>query len=502
MITEETAIPLRRPADAAPARMQALSRLPVFFALTRKRVVVAGGNAAAAWKVELLAAAGAAVEVYASAPCDELRDIALAPPAGSVEIFERPWQRAVFDGATLAIGAFDDDTQAAQFQAAARGAGVPCNVVDRPKFCDFSFGAIVNRSPMVVAVSTDGAAPVFAQAVRSRIEAMLPQGFSRWADAARDWRERVKQSGLPFNGRRMFWQHFTRRAVRSPNTAPSEGDFEQLLCQTRIGAPTAEQGSVTLVGAGPGDPELLTLRALRALQSADVILFDDLVSKEILDFARREAKRMLVGKTGHGPSCKQSEINELMVGLAQSGRRVVRLKGGDPMVFGRASEEIEACKRAGVAIEVVPGITAAQGAASALRISLTHRNTARRVQYLTGHAEDGALPSDIDYASIADPRATTIIYMPKKTLATLVSKAIAAGLDPRTPALAITHATRPEESWVAAPISDLARTACPDGPTLVMIGSVCDLLRESTVESGSRKSHRPNKYLLGDERMA
>ncbi len=147
-----------------------------------------------------------------------------------------------------------------------------------------------------------------------------------------------------------------------------------------------------------------------------MILFDDLVSKEVLDFARREARRMLVGKTGHGPSCKQSEINALMIGLAKSGRRVVRLKGGDPMIFGRAGEEIDACRDAGIVVEIVPGITAAQGAASRLGISLTHRNAARRVQYLTGHGEDGALPADIDYASLADPRATTIVYMPKKTL--------------------------------------------------------------------------------------
>ena len=165
----------------------------------------------------------------------------------------------------------------------------------------------------------------------------------------------MKQSGLPFNGRRLFWQNFTSAALQNPNGTPTSADFERLLQETRTQAPAAEQGSVTLVGAGPGDPELLTLRALRALQSADVILYDDLVSKEVLDFARREAKRMLVGKTGHGPSCKQSEINALMVGLARSGRRVVRLKGGDPMIFGRAGEEIEACRKAGIAIEVVPG---------------------------------------------------------------------------------------------------------------------------------------------------
>ena len=250
---------------------------------------------------------------------------------------------------------------------------------------------------------------------------------------------------------------------------------------------------MTLVGAGPGDPELLTLRAVRALQSADVILYDDLVSNEVLDFARREAKRMLVGKVGHGPSCKQSEINTLMVGLAKSGRRVVRLKGGDPMIFGRAGEEIAACREACIAMEIVPGITAAQGAASRLGLSLTHRSAARRVQYLTGHGDNGLLPEDIDWRSVADPAATTVIYMPKKTLRQFANRALAAGLDPATPALAIANATQPGEEVVSAKISELADAALPDGPTIVMIGSVCRAATNSvhSSESGSPVSGSP-----------
>jgi uroporphyrin-III C-methyltransferase/precorrin-2 dehydrogenase/sirohydrochlorin ferrochelatase len=250
-----------------------------------------------------------------------------------------------------------------------------------------------------------------------------------------------------------------------------------LLQETKQEAPSAEPGSVTLVGAGPGDPELLTLRAVRALQSADVILFDDLVSKDVLDFARREARRMLVGKSGHGPSCKQSEINTLMIGLAKAGRRVVRLKGGDPMIFGRAGEEIEACHSADISIEIVPGVTAAQGAASRLGISLTHRKAARRVQYITGHGEDGDLPTDIDWCSIADPTATTVVYMPKKTLPALVENAIAAGLDPKTPAIAIAQATRPDETIISGTIADLATAQLPAGPTMVMIGQTCSSFR-------------------------
>jgi len=216
---------------------------------------------------------------------------------------------------------------------------------------------------------------------------------------------------------------------------------------------------------------------VRALQSADVILFDDLVAPDILDFARREAKKMLVGKTGHAPSCKQDDINALMIALAKAGRRVVRLKGGDPMIFGRADEEIAACRAAAIAVEVVPGITTAQGAASRLLVSLTHRGKARRVQYLTGHAagngRDGKLPADIDWASVADPAVTTVVYMPTKTLPELVANAVQAGLDPATPAVAVERATRADERVIAATIADLpARLAAEalTGPVIVMIG--------------------------------
>jgi uroporphyrin-III C-methyltransferase/precorrin-2 dehydrogenase/sirohydrochlorin ferrochelatase len=245
---------------------------------------------------------------------------------------------------------------------------------------------------------------------------------------------------------------------------------------------TAEAGSVVLVGAGPGDPELLTLRAVRALQSADVILFDHLVSPEILDFARREAKKMLVGKTGHAPSCRQDDINALMVSLAKAGRRVVRLKGGDPMIFGRADEEIAACRNAGIAVDIVPGVTTAQAAASRLKISLTRRAEARRVQYITGHGRDGKLPDDIDWTSLADPAVTTVVYMPTKTLPELVAKALEGGLDPATPAVAVERATRSDERLIGSNIADLpARlaAAAPSGPIVVMIGRVFADYREN-----------------------
>jgi uroporphyrin-III C-methyltransferase/precorrin-2 dehydrogenase/sirohydrochlorin ferrochelatase len=333
---------------------------------------------------------------------------------------------------------------------------------------------------LVIGISTDGAAPVFAQAIRAKLEAFLPRGFAAWAAAAARWRARVKDSELPFAGRRKFWQVFTAHAVNNPESKPSENDFERFIAEVRGAGSAVENGLVTLVGAGPGDPELLTLRAVRALQSADVILFDDLVSRDVLDFARREARKMLVGKTGFGPSCKQDDINALMVGLAQQGKRVVRLKGGDPLIFGRAGEEIEACRAANIAVEIVPGITAAQGAAAKLGLPLTDRKHARRLQYITGHAKDGKLPDDLDWKSLADPTATTAIYMPTRTLAALVEKAIAEGLDPHTPAIAIARATRPDQQVVASSIGELpARlsAATLPGPVLVLMGRMMGEVR-------------------------
>jgi len=465
----EAAHMIRAPAEIRSTRIGALARLPVFIALDNKRAVVAGGSQAAAWKAELLSAAGARVEVFAAAPGEEMLALAAAPPRGAVIVHERAWNAGDFNSAAIAIADCADDQEAAAFATAARAKGVPVNVIDRPAFCDFSFGAIVNRSPLVIGISTDGASPVFGQAIRAKIEALIPKGFARWADAARAWRPRVQALALPFRGRRNFWERFTERAVAAPNAAPTDADLDALLQPAT--AQTA--GSVILVGAGPGDPELLTLRAVRALQSADVILFDDLVAPDILDFARREAKKMLVGKTGHAPSCKQDDINALMIALAKAGRRVVRLKGGDPMIFGRADEEIAACRAAAIAVEVVPGITTAQGAASRLLVSLTRRGKARRVQYLTGHGRDGKLPADIDWASVADPAVTTVVYMPSKTLPELVANAVQAGLDPATPAVAVERATRADERVIAATIADLpARLAAEasSGPVVVMIG--------------------------------
>jgi uroporphyrin-III C-methyltransferase/precorrin-2 dehydrogenase/sirohydrochlorin ferrochelatase len=480
----------RKPIDSRPPRMDRLARLPVFFALAGKRAVIAGGGAAAAWKAELLSAAGAHVDVYASVCTDDMRIIAADPPQGPILIHDREWTKTDFADAAIAVGEFGDDTAACCFAEAARTAGVAVNVIDKPQFCDFAFGAIVNRSPLVIGISTDGAAPVFGQAIRAKIEALIPFGFKHWAQAALRLRPAVQARKLPFRARRGFWERFTDRAVAAPDQAPNDADLLALLAQAdhqTIG----HAGRVMLVGAGPGDPELLTLRAVRALQSADVILFDELVGPGVLDFARREAKKMLVGKTGYGPSCKQDDINALMVSLAKAGRRVVRLKGGDPMIFGRANEEIAACRAACIAVEVIPGITSAQAAASRLGVSLTSRGEARRLQFITGHDRGGKLPGDIDWTSIADPSVTTVVYMPKKTLAELATTAIARGLDPTTPAIAMANISRPEEAMISGPIADLAEkleSAAPSGPVLVLIGRAMAQAQQAAISEPKAKS--------------
>ena len=481
----------RTPSEERPARMDALARLPVFLALEGKRAVLAGGSAAAAWKAELLSAAGAHVEVYAEEFSDDMLHVAQDAASGAVTMYRRAWTKEDMFGAAIAVGGFAEDSEAERFAAAARAAGVRVNVIDKPAFCDFSFGAIVNRSPLVIGISTDGAAPVFAQAIRAKLEALLPKGFADWAAAAGRWRAKLKETGLSFAARRKFWQAFTAQAVKNPLGAPSESDFGRFIAEVKSLGAAVEHGSVTLVGAGPGDPELLTLRAVRALQSADVILFDDLVSRDVLDFARREARKMLVGKTGFGPSCKQDDINALMIGLAKQGKRVVRLKGGDPLIFGRAGEELSACEAAGITVEVVPGITAAQGAAAKLGIPLTDRGHARRLQYITGHARDGRLPDDIDWRSMIDPSVTTAVYMPAKTLDALVARALIEGLDPRTPAIAISRATRPDQQAIAGPICDLPErlkvTVLP-GPLLVMIGSVCEAVESQLASAKNQRA--------------
>ncbi|RAI41033.1 siroheme synthase CysG [Rhodoplanes roseus] len=462
--------PDRRPEETRAGGLAPLAVLPVFVPLRGHRAVVLGGNAGAAWKARLLASAGARVDVIAAELSEGMREAPGTVPDGSVTLHQRPWAAGDLAGARVVIVALEDAEEAQRAVDVARQSGAIVNAVDRPELCDVQFGAIVNRSPLVVGISTDGAAPVLAQTLRSRIEALVPVGLARWLAAAKLWRDEVAGRIASMPARRAFWQRFADRAFGEPDRAPTPDDLDDLLA----GGTDETGGSVTLVGAGPGDPELLTLAAVRALRGADVVLYDDLVSPDVLAFARREARTMLVGKTGHRPSCRQEDINVLMIGLARQGKRVVRLKSGDPGVFGRGGEEIAAAHEAGIPVAIVPGVTAAQGAAARLGVSLTERGVARRVQYVTGHDRDGALPEDLNGAALADPGVTTAVYMPRRTVPALVARALAAGLPAATPAVAIVDATRPGERRVITTVGDLkdAIATLPAGPCLVLIGDV------------------------------
>jgi uroporphyrin-III C-methyltransferase/precorrin-2 dehydrogenase/sirohydrochlorin ferrochelatase len=441
----------------------------VFLDLKGRRVVVAGDGDGAVWKAELAAAAGGNVQVYAPQPGAELLTLQRSPPAGSIEVVARSWTADDLSGAHIAIGALEGEEGEA-FAVAAGKLGVPVNVVDTPGLSTFSFGTIINRAPVTVAVGTDGSAPVLGQAIRARIEALLHPALGSWVQAAKGLRDIVK-ARLPMGpARREIWRRFADRALAA-TSPPQTADLEALFR-----AETREGGSVALVGAGPGDPELLTLKALRALQSADVVLHDRLVSPAILEMARREARRILVGKAAGAPSCRQDDINALMVNLALEGKRVVRLKGGDPTLFGRAAEEIAACRAAAVPLEIVPGITAALGAAAQLQIPLTDRRFAKRVQFVTGHSEKGIAPEH-DWQGLSDPWTTTVFYMGSRTFAEMLPKMLAAGLDPATPAAAITSATTDRtaaHSGTAAELPVLLKDIHPAEPCLIVLGRVLE----------------------------
>ncbi len=342
------------------ARMEPLAKLPIFWALEGKRVVVAGGTDAAMWKAELLAACGARVDVYAETFGEAFEALfARIPdhPAACLTRHARRWAPSDLSDAVLAIGDCEDDADT--FAAAARAAGVPVNVIDKPAFCQFQFGSIVNRSPVVVAISTDGAAPILAQTIRRKIETLLPRSLKTWAALAQSLRAAVNLRLKPGQPRRIFWERFCDRVFSTLDT-PEEGVGGVLLAEAERLAEAPASGRVTVVGAGPGDAELLTLKAVRALQSADVILFDGCVSADVLELARREAKRLSVGKPGR-ESCRQEEVHAMMVTLARDGKRVVRLKSGDPTASRSIGDEIAQLDRENIRFDVVPGVRTVGG---------------------------------------------------------------------------------------------------------------------------------------------
>ncbi|MDS7595001.1 siroheme synthase CysG [Agrobacterium tumefaciens] len=481
-----------KPQRNEPARMEKLAKLPVFWGLEGKRVVLAGGSDGAAWKAELLAACGADVHVYCQGTGLSQTFAALIAATPALTLHDCHWHSGIFENAELALADCETDEEAADFYHAARTAGVPVNVIDKPEFCQFQFGSIVNRSPVVVSISTDGAAPILAQAIRRRIETLLPHTLKQWGALAHAIRERVNIRLSPGNVRRSFWEKFVDHAF----TESPDGDVEARLLgdiEHQAHSVRPQHGQVTLVGAGPGDAELLTLKAVRALQAADVIMFDDLVSDDVLELARREAKRMLVGKRGGRESCKQEDINETMIRLAKAGKRVVRLKSGDPMIFGRAGEEIAALRAENINVEVVPGITGASAMASRLGLSLTHRDHAQSVRFITGHSRQGKLPSNIDWKSLSDPSVTTVFYMGGRTAAGIQSSLLAHGMPASTPVAIMTSVSRQNEKrWqgILEQLPEAVEELGVNEPILIGIGDAFGAKAAVPVDLGQPIYHR------------
>jgi uroporphyrin-III C-methyltransferase / precorrin-2 dehydrogenase / sirohydrochlorin ferrochelatase len=333
----------RSPEETGLDAIAPLAVLPVFFKISGKRAVVAGGSEASAWKAELLASAGAKVDVYAATPSTKMGEVARRHAA--IRLVGRDWAPQDLADSIIAVGDFTDPAACHAFRAAARAAGAAVNVIDQPEFCDFAFGSIVNRSPLVIAVSTDGAAPVFGRALRTRIEAILPQSFAAWAAAAGAWRGKVRELRLGFRERLRFWETFADLAFANAGREPTDLDRDQLLAEARGESVADAKGELVLIEAGFGGAELLTLKAVRALQSADAILFEDSISPDVLDFGRREAQRLRISG---------ASASEFIRMLCASGKKVVRLKGARPAAD--PDEEIEAARAVGAACVIIPGV--------------------------------------------------------------------------------------------------------------------------------------------------
>jgi len=458
--------------DDMPASHRKLGVFPAFHKVEGRRVVVVGGSREAAAKVRLLAETRAEIVVYAAGLDKETGVDLIAAHAD----WRGSWPSvADLTGAALVFAATGDEERDRDIRSMAREAGIPVNVVDRPELCDFYTPAIVNRAPLAVAVGSDGVAPVLSRHVRARIEALLAPAFGDLSGLADRLRDKVARALPSSAARRRFWARFFSGAVAEKvfagELSAAEGEAVRML---EIGPNLS--GHVSLVGAGPGAEDLLTLRAQRALQEADVIVYDRLVPEAILAQGRREARRIYVGKAPGNHALSQESISALLVNEAQKGNRVVRLKSGDPLVFGRAGEEMAALRAAGVSFDVVPGITAAFAAAAENEIPLTLRDTSSALIFATGHDADGeTLP---DWAGLALSGATVAVYMGHAVAAKLAARLMTAGLSASTPVAVIENASRAGRRGYQGRLDELARLAArPDltGPVLIIIGDVVAL---------------------------
>jgi uroporphyrin-III C-methyltransferase/precorrin-2 dehydrogenase/sirohydrochlorin ferrochelatase len=451
-----------------------MQTLPIFLKLAGQPCAVIGGGEVAARKVALLLQAGAHVTVTAPQLCATLTELAVS---GKIHHRATMFSADALNDIALLIAATDDRSVNADASRLAQARRIPVNVVDDPELCSFFMPAIVDRSPVMIAISTGGAAPVLARLLRARIESLIPAAYGQLATLAQRLRERAKER-LPMAARRPFWETVLEGPIAELVFSGRAEQAEQALRDAIDNAAAAgvPPGEVYLVGAGPGNPELLTFAALRLMQQADVVLHDNLVSPQILELTRRDAQRIYVGKRRADHAMRQERINELLVELARAGKRVLRLKGGDPYVFGRGGEEIGTLAASGIRFQVVPGVTAACGVAAYAGIPLTHRDYAQSCVLVTGHLKDGSM--NLDWHGLARPRQTVVVYMGLLGLEKLCTELIAHGMPADMPAAVVQQATLPQQRVVTAPLDVLAQRVEEAGlrpPTLVIIGDVVRL---------------------------
>ena len=447
---------------------------PVFVKLTGKDCLVIGAGEIAARKIDLLARAGAKITVIAN---QISHHVASLEASCRLTILQKSFDPGDVRGFRLVISATDNKETNSVVAKAAEEQNILVNVVDSPALCSFIFPAIIDRSPIVAAVSSGGAAPVLARLLRAKIETIIPPAYGQLAHLAESYRDNVKKHIKEPAQRRIFWENIFQGSVAELVFAGNEKDAEQKLQQTLAEQKnTVTQGEVYLIGAGPGAPDLLTFRALRLMQQADVIVYDHLVSPEIIDMARRDSEKIYVGKERHKHTLPQECINTLLADLAKAGKRVVRLKGGDPFIFGRGGEEIETLMQQGINFQVVPGITAASGCASYAGIPLTHRDHAQSCTFVTGHLKDNSI--NLNWTQLAAPNQTLVIYMGLFGLEKICQSLIEHGSPKDLPIALIQQGTTVNQRVITGTLETLPTTIASldiKPPTLIIIGTVVTL---------------------------
>jgi len=449
--------------------------LPLFHKLRGSPVLVVGGGEIALRKSRLLADAGAVLKVVAPEIGTELRE--LIHSSGGEQVL-RGYDESDLNGCVLVIAATDDETLNAQVSHDAHKRCVPVNVVDAPALCSVIFPAIVDRSPLVIAVSSGGDAPVLARLIRAKIETWIPPTYGHLAGLAARFRHQIKNLFPNVQQRRAFWEDVFQGPIADRQLAGQGAEAERLLQAKIDGDAPSAAGEVYLVGAGPGDPDLLTFKALRLMQQADVVLYDRLVAPAILELCRRDADRVYVGKQRADHALPQDQINQQLVTLAKQGKRVLRLKGGDPFIFGRGGEEIEELAAHGIPFQVVPGITAASGCAAYAGIPLTHRDYAQSVRFVTGHLKNNT--TDLPWSDLVSPGQTLVFYMGLIGLPIICDELIRHGRSADTPAALIQQGTTVNQRVFIGTLANLPQLVAEHevhAPTLVIVGEVV-MLRE------------------------